>query len=466
MKRDITKKLLAWKESQERMPLLLTGVRQCGKTYIMKDLGETAFNGDYAYFNFEKNSALAEIFSYDLDPSRIVKELGLVHGKAIVPGKTLLIFDEIQSCIPAITSLKYFCEEMPDLHVIGAGSLLGVTLNAVSLSFPVGKVDRLQMYPLSFKEFLEAQNPKTLDWFESRYVCGEPISDAISAPLATALKLYYIIGGMPKAVETWLRTSDLEQVEHIQDNILKDYQDDFTKHAPKNDVPKLHLIWDSIPEQLAKENNKFVFSHVKQGKRAAELEDALKWLEDAGLAYKLKLVNDIGMPLSHRASSTNFKLYMGDVGLLRRKAGVSAKTIMQGGEDYVEFKGALTENYVMQQLLALDKKPYFWRSNNQAELDFLFEEAGNAIPVEVKSENNTKAKSYAVFCKKYNPKFGFITSLRNVGDHEVGVTHTYSLPLYLLWKMDDWISKETSASSDFNLADYISALTDLDNQMK
>ncbi len=432
----------------------------------MKELGETAFGGNYAYFNFEKNTAVAEVFAYDLDPHRILRELSALHGKAIVPGETLLIFDEIQSCVSAITSLKYFCEDLPELHVIGAGSLLGVTLNSVQLSFPVGKVNRMQMYPMSFQEFLEATNPNAVQWLECRWKCTEPLEDAFTIPFANALKLYYIVGGMPKAVETWQKTSDLEKVEQVQDDILRDYANDFAKHAPISEQPKLSLIWDSIPQQLAKENHKFIFSHVKKGARAADLENALSWLEDAGLVYKVHLTEQMRLPLAYQADATHFKVYMADVGLLRRKAGVTAQIIMQGNGTYGEFKGALTENFVLQQLLSLNKKPYFWRSNNQAEVDFVFEEDGNFIPVEVKSDENTKAKSYARFCELYQPSFGFVTSLKNVGDHKNSNTQTYSVPLYLLWKLNDWIQLERAKAPAFDLNAYMNESLSFQDLMK
>ena len=256
------------------------------------------------------------------------------------------------------------------------------------------------------------------------------------------MKYYYIVGGMPEVVKKWVDTHNFEKVEQLQENILLDYSSDFAKHAPKGDIPKLNWIWDSIPKQLAKENNKFVFSHVKAGKRAAELEDALEWLVDAGLVYRLELVSKPELPLSFCADATYFKVYMSDVGLLRKKTGISYKTILEETELYGTFKGAFTENYVLLELLAQKKHPYFWRSGNTAELDFLFEEENQLIPMEAKAEISTRAKSYTQFVKKYNPAIGFKFSMKNVGANIVEQTMTYSVPLYLLWRLDAYLKAD------------------------
>ena len=426
-------RLLEWKDSADRKPLLLTGVRQCGKTYVCKDFGDKYFE-DVAYFYFEGNKGLNSVFDYDFDVNRIIDELGnVIRGKAIVPGKTLVIFDEIQACPNAITSLKYFCENMRELHIVCAGSLLGVSIKRDNISFPVGKVDRLHMYPLSFAEFLRADGGEAIYEGVKKYGIDREIPELYTSKLEKALKYYYIVGGMPEIVAKWVETHNFELVEKLQDNILQDYSSDFAKHAPKNDIPKLGWIWDSIPKQLAKDNNKFVFSHVKQGKRSSELEDALEWLVDAGLVHKLELVSNPEMPLSFCLDATFFKVYMSDVGLLRRKSGVSYKTILENSELYKNFKGAFTENYVLNELIKLELNPYFWRSGNTAELDFLFEFADTIIPVEAKAEIHTQAKSYRQFCKKYNPKIGFKFSMKNIGENEVEKTKTFSIPLYLIW---------------------------------
>ena len=442
MFRSITERLTLWKDRPDRKPLLLTGIRQCGKTYILKEFGREAF-GDCAYFNFEENGALSAVFEHDLDVRRIVDDLSnVILGRRIEAGKTLVIFDEVQACPRAVTSLKYFCENMRELHVICAGSLLGVAIKRGGTSFPVGKIDRMRMYPMSFSEFLIADGFETLYRAAGRLPLDAPLSEAYTAVLEREYKYYLAVGGMPEAVLKWTETHDITQVEEIQDNILADYAGDFAKHAPKTDVPKLGWIWDSIPVQLAKENNKFVFSHVKQGKRAADLEDALQWLVDAGLIYKLLLANDPQLPLSAFSDAAYFKVYLADVGLLRRKSEVPARVVLGENDLYQNYKGALAENFVLTELLALGIAPYFWRSGNQAELDFLFDHEGEIIPVEAKAAVNTKAKSYQQFCKKYTPKRGFKFSLKNVGSHDVEGTDTVSLPLYMIWKLKQYLRGE------------------------
>lgn len=442
MLRMIMEQLLRWRNSPDRKPLLLTGVRQCGKTFVMREFGDRYFE-DVAYFNFEGNEELASVFDYNLNPDRIVDELSsFVRQREIVPGKTLVIFDEIQACPRAITSLKYFCENKRELHVMCAGSLLGVAVKRQNISFPVGKVDRLQMYPMSFVEFLCADGGEAMYRSLRGMYRDRPLGAIHTEPLRKALKLYYIVGGMPEAVQKWVETHDFEAVEQIQNAILQDYAHDFSKHAPIEEVPKLGWIWESIPKQLARENNKFMFSHVKEGKRAKDLEDALQWLVDAGLIYQLERVEKPELPLSFCADASYFKVYMSDVGLLRTKAGLSYKTILNPTGDYDRFKGALTENFVMTELLVAGKHPYFWRSSNTAELDFLMEHDGRLIPIEAKSEENTRAKSYRQFCSLYHPQLGFKFSMNNIGENYVEGTQTFSLPLYMIWKLDGYLNED------------------------
>ncbi|MCC8080979.1 MAG: AAA family ATPase [Lachnospiraceae bacterium] len=435
MERDIMKHLATWKDAEDRKPLLLTGVRQCGKTYISREFGEQYFE-DTAYFYFEGNRRLASVFEYDFDVDRILDELGnVIRGKEIIPGKTLVIFDEIQACPAAITSLKYFCENKRELHILCAGSLLGVSVRRDRISFPVGKIDRLQMFPLTFSEFLRADDGRAAYEGVQKYAVGRELPALYTDLLKRQLKYYYIVGGMPEVVAKWTDTHQIEAVEKLQDNILQDYSSDFAKYAPRTDIPKLGWIWDSIPKQLAKDNNKFVFSHVKAGKRSAELEDALEWLTDAGLVYRLEMVSHPELPLSFCANATFFKVYMSDTGLLRKKSGISAKTILEETELYRNFKGAFTENYVLTELLAQDIHPYFWRSGNMAELDFIFERENKIIPVEAKAEIHTRAKSYQQYCKTYSPEIGLKFSMKNAGMNQTGNTTTYSIPLYLIWML-------------------------------
>lgn len=434
MQRDFIQNLIEWKDSKRRKPLILTGVRQCGKTYLLKEFGSEYFD-NFCYINFESAGKYSAIFEYDYDVKRILREIELAENVKIIAGKTLLIFDEIQECPKAITSLKYFCENLQELHLVCAGSLLGVAIKKENISFPVGKVNRMQLYPMSFKEYLQAVGEgKYIELFNDWNINRE-IPELYTVPLERHLKNYYIVGGMPEAVKEFAESGDYAEVAKIQDEILSDYSDDFSKHAPISEIEKIRMIWDSIPKQLAKENNKFVFSHVKEGKRAHELEAALQWLKNSGLVHLVELVQNAELPLSSNADSTYFKVYMADSGLLCRRLGLSYKNILEENTALSTFKGAITENYVLQELIVQNKVPYFWRSGNTAELDFLFEEDGNVIPVEVKAATNTQAKSFKQFCKKYQNKTGFKLSLKNIAENDCEGTNVVSLPLYLLWNI-------------------------------
>lgn len=437
MQRDFIQNLIEWKDSKRRKPLILTGVRQCGKTYLLKEFGSEYFD-NFCYINFESAGKYSAIFEYDYDVKRILREIELAENVKIIAGKTLLIFDEIQECPKAITSLKYFCENLQELHLVCAGSLLGVAIKKENISFPVGKVNRMQLYPMSFKEYLQAVGEgKYIELFNDWNINRE-IPELYTVPLERHLKNYYIVGGMPEAVKEFAESGDYAEVAKIQDEILSDYSDDFSKHAPISEIEKIRMIWDSIPKQLAKENNKFVFSHVKEGKRAHELEAALQWLKNSGLVHLVELVQNAELPLSSNADSTYFKVYMADSGLLCRRLGLSYKNILEENTALSTFKGAITENYVLQELIVQNKVPYFWRSGNTAELDFIFEEDGNVIPVEVKAATNTQAKSFKQFCKKYQSKTGFKLSLKNIAENDCEGTNVVSLPLYLLWNISSY----------------------------
>ena len=432
MEREITEKLLKWKNSKRRKPLLLTGVRQCGKTFALTDFGKQYFQNT-VYLNFEENANLSALFDYDFDVDRILREIALTRKVTITPGETLLILDEIQECPQAITALKYFCENKWELHVACAGSLLGVALKRENISFPVGKVNRLQMYPMNFREFVLACGDKEYLELLADWPADRPIPELCTVPMTRLLKEYYAVGGMPEAVLEWCDSHDMDTVEEIQDEILKDYADDFSKHAPIHQIEKIRWIWDSVPKQLAKENNKFVFSHVKEGKRAAELEDALQWLRDAGLVTQLELVEKPELPLSSAADATYFKVYFSDPGLLRRKSGLSFQAILEEDALFLRYKGSLAENYVLNELLAQNENAFFWRSGNTAEVDILLESEGRIIPMEVKAADNVQAKSYKQFCKRYTPAIGYKISLKNIGENLCEQTRTISLPLYLVW---------------------------------
>ena len=437
MYREILEDLKEWKDKPSRKPLLLTGVRQCGKTYIVEEFARENFKS-YVRINFEESEKLSVIFDYDFDVRRIVAELEVNCRTKIVPGETCVFFDEIQECPRAITSLKYFCENMRELHLICAGSLLGVAIKKQQLSFPVGKVNRLELHPMNFREFVMAKGRDDLIRVFKNWPADRKIPDLYSVPMKKLLKEFYVVGGMPEAVKTWVETENIADVEEVLSGILKDYADDFSKHAPEEEVIKVRWIWDSIPVQLARENRKFMFSHVREGKRAAYLEDALQWLVDAGLVVKLHLVENPELPLSGFADKSYFKVYLCDVGLLRVKSKVDAGTVFEETPSYMRFKGAFTENYVLNELVSSGNEPYFWHSGNTAEIDFIYENKGEIVPVEVKSAENTQAKSYKLFCRKYKPGTGFKLSQKNIAENDLEGTKTYSIPLYLCWNLDEY----------------------------
>ena len=444
MKRNIMSRLVEWKNRSHRKPLLLTGVRQCGKTYIIREFGKEEFE-DTAYFNFEEDETLSSAFDHDFKIERILDDLGSIRrGEKIVPGKSLLILDEIQACPRAITSLKYFCENQPDLHVIAASSLLGVAIGKENTSFPVGKVNRITMFPMSFDEFVCADGGENLIEALKKMDPDREIPDLYAVPLIRYLKLYYVIGGMPEVVRQWAETHQMEAVSEKQDEILQDYADDFGKHAPIAELPKIRMIWESIPSQLAKDNHKFIFSHVKSGCRAKELENAVRWLVDAGLIYPLYLVERPEIPLSGEADYTSYKVYMADCGLLCRRTNVHFRTILDGDEQFIHFKGALTETYVLTQLKALGLNAWYWTSSANAEIDFLTDHGGKITLIEVKSADNTKAKSLKLFCERYRPERAMKTSLKNVGMNLAGSTQVWSLPLYALFNLEKYLNNGES----------------------
>lgn len=427
MRRTLIKDLIKWKNKENRKPLILKGVRQCGKTYLLKTFGREHYSS-VAYFNFEENGNLKTVFEKDYDTSRIILELGLFAGQTIKPNDTLVIFDEIQECGKAMTALKYFCENAPEYHIVCAGSFLGIALQN-NLSFPVGKVDFLTLYPMSFAEFLRAVAPENLADYVDAFSKWDNLPQIIADKLSTFLRQYYITGGMPEVVLTWKNTFSIEEVESVQQAIINSYELDFAKHAPIKEFPKLTAIWRSIPEQLAKENTKFMFGHVKKGWRAKDLEDALEWLISAGLVHKVCKIEKPFMPLSSYAEETAFKLYVSDVGLLRKMSKLPHEVILDASPIYKEFKGALTENYVLTELLkSTTDTAYYWSSGNTAEVDFVVQCNSDIVPIEVKSERNVKARSLAEYLKKYEPKYSVKTSMRS----EVKTEGLMSLPLYLI----------------------------------
>ncbi|MFC1521697.1 ATP-binding protein [Elusimicrobiota bacterium] len=434
MERLLIQELYKWKESKDRKPLLLKGVRQSGKTYLLKEFSKRAY-ADSAYFNFEGNEPLHRCFDQDIDPQRIISELGVFRRKAIKPGETLVIFDEVQFCGRALTALKYFCENAPQYHIACAGSLLGITLSK-PLSFPVGKVDMRTLRPLGFYEFMLANGEEKLADFLSELSPGKEIPEIFTTKLQELLRNYYIAGGMPEAAAKWVETKDVAEVEAIQQRILDAYELDFAKHAPVTDIPKLNLIWKSIPNQLARESGKFVFGHAKPGARSKDLEDALQWLISAGMAYKVTKIEKPFMPLSAYANPAYFKLYAPDVGLLRKMAGLPAEAVFHGQQTYREFKGAMTENFALTELLNADLEMlFYWKSGNTAEVDFVAQFNDLIVPIEVKAGRN-RARSLAEYRKKYSPEISIKASLENVSGKEVK-----NIPLYMLWRLKSYLTR-------------------------
>ncbi len=429
MYRYAIERLYQWKQSKYRRPLIIEGARQVGKTWLMKEFGRQAYE-DMVYINFDSNQQMAELFSVDLNVERILLGLELYSGKKIAADKTLLIFDEVQEVPKALSSLKYFYENASQYHIICAGSLLGIALHQ-GTSFPVGKVDFLKLFPLSFMEFLMAVG-------QERF--AELLTKKDTAMISTfkqtymdALKQYYFVGGMPEAVQSFAEDKDFNEVRKIQKRILDSYEQDFSKHAPNEIVPKIRMVWNSIPSQLAKENKKFVYGLVREGGRAKDYETAIMWLSDCGLVHKVSRVNGAGFPLKAYEDLKAFKLFLVDVGLLGCMSGLHQKTLLESNELFVEFKGALTEQYVCQQIKTKEdwKAYYYTNDRGSCEVDFVLDTGVQIIPVEVKAEVNLKAKSLQVFRDKYNPEQCVRTSMADYKQQD----WLLNLPLYMVEQM-------------------------------
>ena len=408
LERLIIDKLIAWKESKYRKPLILNGVRQVGKTWLLKDFGAKHYS-NIAYFSFDESEEYKQFFETTKDVKRILQNLVMASGQSIKPHETLIIFDEIQECNKALNTLKYFCENSPEYHVACAGSLLGVTLSKPA-SFPVGKVDFLDVVPMTFTEFLMANGNSNLAEYIHKIDVIEPIPEAFYNQLYEKLKMYFVTGGMPEPVRAWTEAREIDLVQQSLSNILGAYERDFAKHADKNDFPKLSLIWKSIPSQLARENKKFIYKAVKDGARAREYENALQWLCDAALVKKVYRSSGPGLPLSAYDDLTAFKLYMTDVGLLRRLSLLSPTAFGEGNRLFTEFKGALSENYILQALIGqIEAIPRYWATDHpRYEVDFIIQRDNCVLPVEVKSEGNIESISL----KKYKERFGDKVKLR------------------------------------------------------
>lgn len=410
MKRDLYQQLVSWKSRKGHKPLIIRGARQVGKTWLMRTFGEASYQ-QVAYINMESNPLIKNLFTTDFNIDRILLGLQIETGMTINPN-TLLIFDEIQEAPEAITALKYFHENTPQYDIICAGSLLGVALHSHT-SFPVGKVEFMDLHPLSFMEFLSAVGEDAL--VKLLYSKDWTMMNSFSSKLSEWLRHYYYVGGMPEAVSTFIQTKNHNEVRSVQKRILTAYEQDFSKHAPHDIVPRIRMLWNSIPAQLAKENRKFIYGIIRQGARAKDYELAMAWLKDCGLIHKIHNVTKPVIPLKAYEDFNTFKLFLADVGLLAALTDLDARSLLEGNAVFQEFKGALTEQYVLQQLMTReDFSTYYWSpDNSRAEIDFLIQYQGKVIPIEVKAEENLQAKSLRVYADKYKPRKAIRTSMSN-----------------------------------------------------
>lgn len=433
MKRFALERLKEWKEKPNRKPLIIRGARQVGKTWLMKEFGKTFFE-KVAYVNFDSNTRMQQVFDGEINIERIVLAISAETGISVNPENTLLIFDEVQEVPKALSSLKYFCENAPEYAVVAAGSLLGVALHK-GTSFPVGKVDFMDLYPLTFQEFLCAlgeerfveilrgKDTDMVTMFKSKYI--------------DRLREYYFVGGMPEVVQTYVDTKDFNQVREIQKNLLNYYQQDFSKHAEISLVPRLNLVWNSIPMQLAKENKKYIYGQVRKGARAKDFELAIQWLLDCSLIHKVHRIEKPALPLKAYMNLDIFKIYLLDVGLLMAMTGLNAQVIIDGNRIFTEFKGALTEQYILQQLIAGENvEPYYYSAeNSKGEIDFILQGNTSVIPLEVKAEENLRAKSLKAFCEKYKPKYAVRTSMSDYREQE----WMTNIPLYNIDRIGEYL---------------------------
>lgn len=430
MYRFAIEKLYKWKKNKRRKPLIIEGARQVGKTWLMKEFGSKVY-ANTVYINFDSNSRMADLFTSDLNTDRLIMGLELYAGHKIDAENTLLIFDEVQEVPRALSSLKYFYENAPQYHIICAGSLLGIALHG-GTSFPVGKVDFLKLYPLSFREFLMATGNKRFTELLDKQ--DYEMITSFKQTYIDALKHYYFVGGMPEVVQSFAENKDFNEAREIQKRILAAYEQDFSKHAPYEIVPKIRMIWNSISSQLAKENKKFIYGLVREGGRAKEYETAIMWLTDCGLVHKVSRVNVAGIPLKAYEDLRAFKLYIVDVGLLGCMTGIRQRTLLDGNDLFTEFKGALTGQYVCQQLKTIEDLGvyYFTNDRGSCEVDFVIDTGEKVIPVEVKAEVNLKAKSLRVYKGKFNPEISVRTSMADYKKEDWLV----NLPLYAVEEID------------------------------
>lgn len=428
MKRKIEERLLVWKDkTNNRLPLIVNGARQVGKTYILRKFGAEQFK-NVVYINLETNLAVASYFSDNITPERLLRYLEASTGERIIPGETLIILDEIQSCERALTSLKYFCEGTPEYHIVAAGSLLGVAINRQRYSFPVGKVETITLYPLDFEEFLWARGREALcEEIRHAYETMEPLPDALHQEAIELYREYLLIGGMPACVNAFLNSGSFLDVPLVQSEILDNYIADMAKYASNTDSVKIRACYNSIPAQLAKDNKKFQYKVIQKGGSAALFGASIEWLNLAGVVLKCQRINQAYEPIAVYTDLSAFKLYMGDVGLLTMKSGISQQTVLSGEGN--TFMGAVTENYVAQQLVAKGYDLYYWESGNSAELDFVLQKYNQIIGIEVKKGEHVRSRSLSVFVNNYKPVYSIRLSLKNFGEKE----NLKSIPLYAVF---------------------------------
>ena len=436
IERDVINQFKAWKEAPDRKPILLKGARQIGKTWAMETFGQECFK--YCVkFDFDRQQELKSVFQATKDPHRLIKELTLYCDQPIIAGETLMIFDEIQECEEALNSLKYFREEAPRYHIIAAGSLLGVAAKKHKMTVPVGNVKIINMFPITFKEFLRASDSRTYEYIDSlEEICHLP--EIILQKLRTEYRRYQVSGGMPEVVVSLLEDKGVGEVESVLQDILDLYELDFAKYAEPREIPRIHAVWHSLPAQLSKENRKFIYKVIKTGARSKDYEDALMWLEDAGMIYRIFSISKPGMPISAYEETDAFKVYACDCGLLRRLAHLPASVVTDPIANYTEFKGAMAENAVLQSMIPLmdDQKPYYWTSPGTAEVEFVIQWDDKIIPIEVKAEENITGSSLSVYNKTYSPHYRMRFSMLNLQFNE----GLLSSPAPLASWLDKWMS--------------------------
>lgn len=431
MIREAYKLLGDWKNKPNRKPLIIQGARQVGKTWLMKEFGRNEY-GQTAYFNFESTKELQAIFNRGFDSKQILSALNIVAGFIIKPEDTLIIFDEIQACPEAITALKYFQENSPEYSIFAAGSLLGVAIHQ-GVSFPVGKVEFMLLHPLSFYEFLNALGKS--DLLNTLQSGDERLIEIFNTQYIELLKQYYFIGGMPEAVKEFVVLKDYKKVRTIQQNILDAYENDFSKHAPIAQLPRIRMIWQSIVGQLAKENSKFIYNILRSGARAKDFELAIEWLKDAGLIHKATRISKPGLPINSYADWSDFKIYLSDVGLLCAKGGLAPEILLKENDLFIEFKGTISEQFILQQLVSQSYQAFYWNPENaRSEVDFVIQKDNMVIPIEVKAATNLKSRSLRVYFDKYQPKFCIRTSLNGYQKQD----WVHNIPLY---GFSHWLSQ-------------------------